>query len=110
MNPLRTKKRITRSARKILGQQSRSGTYETDPIDISRGTGWSVQFGTNGGSGTVKVYVSSADTDTWAQIGETYTLEDGTMIRDSFAPYRYIKFAITADQQVDTEAYLTMVV
>lgn len=110
MNPLRTKKRITKNARKILGGDSRSGTYETAPIDISRGTAWSVQFSLQGGSGTVQVYVSSGDKNTWAQIGDTYDLQDGTMIRDSVAPYRYVKFAITADAQVDSQAYLTMVV
>ena len=110
MNPLRTKKLITRSARKILGGDSRSGTYETAPIDISRGKAWSVQFSLQGGTGTLEVYVSSGDKNTWAKIGDTFTLEDGTMIRDSITAYRYVKFVITADQEVDTQAYFTMVI
>jgi len=110
VNPLRTKKLITRNARKILGGDSRSGTYVTDPIDISRGKAWSVQFSLQGGSGTVEVYISSGDKNTWAKIGDTYTLENGTMLRDSVTAYRYVKFAITADQQVDTQAYFTMVI
>jgi len=110
VNPLRTKKLITRSARKILGGDSRSGTYETAPIDISRGKAWSVQFSLQGGTGTLEVYVSSGDKNTWAKIGDTFTLEDGTMIRDSITAYRYVKFVITADQEVDTQAYFTMVI
>lgn len=109
MNPLRMQKRVTKNSEFVIGADTRSGSYTTDPVDISAGRGWSVQFAMNG-TGTVQTQVSSGDTSAWANLGSTYTVENGTMISDDLAPYKYIRFQVTADPGVSGSAILTMVI
>ncbi|MEK9747746.1 MAG: hypothetical protein VW443_10300 [Pseudomonadales bacterium] len=106
-------KRISYEGSHIFGanRESRTGTFETAPMDIGRCRAWALQFSlSDGGSGQVTLYVSAGDTDTWAQIGDTYALEDGTLIRDSVAPYRFIKAEVTADPGTDVRAILTLAI
>lgn len=106
-------KRISYEGSHIFGanRESRSGTFETVAMDIGRCRAWALQFSLpNGGSGQVTLYVSAGDTDTWAQIGDVYVLEDGTMVRDSVAPYRFIKAQVTSDPGTEVRAILTLAI
>lgn len=105
--------RVSIEGEQIFGEgvEVRSGSFETNPIDIGRATAWSLQFKIEegAGGGEVSIYASSGNTDAWAQLGETYPLEDGMMIRDSVAPYRFVKAEVMGASGT-ISAILTMVV
>lgn len=103
--------RVSIEGVQLFDAESRSGDFETNPVDIARGSAWSLQFKIEEGDagGEVTIYASAGNTDAWAQLGDTYPLEDGMMIRDSIAPYRFIKAKILGASGT-ISAVLTMVV
>ncbi len=92
------------------GREYLKGNGSTNPIDIGRCSSWCIQFGTEGGTGTVKTFASAGDVDVWVALGDTYTIEDGTMLVDKVVPYRFVRFEITAPVGTTISGILTMAV
>jgi len=89
-----------------------SGSGVTDPIDIGKCSNWCVQFGIEdpgqGGTSTVQAEVSAGDDAVWVPLGETYPIEDGTMLMDKQVPYRFVRFNIQGVPQMKLTGTLTM--
>lgn len=86
-----------------------NGEGTTAPVDIGKCTNWCIQFGVETeGAATVQTEVSAGDDQIWVPLGETYPVENGTMLVDKQVPYRFVRFKLDADPGMEITATLTM--
>jgi hypothetical protein len=88
------------------------GSGTTLPIDIGKCMNWCAQFGIEdpgvGGTSTVQAEVSAGDAEVWVPLGDTYPIEDGTMLMDKQVPYRFVRFNINGVSRMRLSGTLTM--